>query len=40
MPPVDFIGVHPSFAVHVPVGSSYGDNYDWSNKAQYVYDLD
>ena len=39
MPPVDFYGVHPDFAVHVPVGSSYGDNYDWSNKAEYVYDL-
>jgi hypothetical protein len=39
MPPVDFYGVHPDFAVHVPVGSSYGDNYDWSNKARYVYDL-
>lgn len=39
MPPVDFFGVHPDFAVHVPVGSSYSDNYDWSNKAKYVYDL-
>lgn len=39
MPPVDFFGVHPDFAVHVPVGSSYSDNYDWSNKAEYVYDL-
>ena len=39
MPPVDFFGVHPDFKVHVPVGSSYGDNYDWSNKADYVYDL-
>jgi hypothetical protein len=39
MPPVDFAGVHPDFKVHVPIGSSYGDNYDWSNKAEYVYDL-
>ena len=39
MPPVDFAGVNPDFKVHVPVGSSYGDNYDWSNKAEYVYDL-
>ena len=39
MPPVDFYGVHPDFVVHVPVGSSYSDNYDWSNKARYVYDL-
>ena len=39
MPPVDFYGAHPDFKVHVPVGSSYGDNYDWSNKAEYVYDL-
>ena len=39
MPPVDFFGVHPDFKVHVPVGSSYADNYDWSNKAEYVYDL-
>lgn len=39
MPPVDFIGVHSDFAIHVPIGSSYGDNYDWSNKADYVYDL-
>ena len=39
MPPVDFFGVHPEFAVHVPVGSSYADNYDWSNKATYIYDL-
>ena len=39
MPPVDFSGVHPDFKVHVPVGSSYGDHYDWSNKAVYVYDL-
>ena len=39
MPPVDFAGVHPDFVVHVPVGTSYRDNYDWSNKAEYVYDL-
>ena len=39
MPPADFSGVHPDFAVHVPVGTSYSDNYDWSNKANYVYDL-
>ena len=39
MPPADFFGVHPDFAVHVPKGTSYRDNYDWSNKAEYVYDL-
>ena len=39
MPPADFYGVHPDFKVHVPIGSSYSDNYDWSNKADYVYDL-
>ena len=39
MPPADFSGVHPDFAVHVPKGTSYSDNYDWSNKAEYVYDL-
>ena len=40
MPPVDFYGAHPDFKVHVPIGSSYADHYDWSNKAQYVYDLE
>ena len=40
MPPVDFSGVHPSFVIHVPRGSAYADDYDWSNKATYVYDIE
>lgn len=39
MPPADFFGAHSDFKIHVPAGSSYGDHYDWSNKADYVYDL-
>ncbi len=40
MPPSFFSGVHPSFKVHVPVGSDYSSDYDWSGKAEFVFDLE
>ena len=32
MPPADFIGVSPSFKVHVPLGSDFTNHYYWSER--------
>ena len=38
-PPIDFIGVHNAFRVHVPSDSNYSDHYYWGDrKLTFVFD--